>query len=73
MSCESGTGGVGWSFEFPATVGDVGTDCVLSLFPLFSGGALVGDTGVVSLLKVTKRYERIRKKYSSGYLWNRKL
>ena len=39
MSCESGTGGVGWSFEFPATVGAVGTDCVLSLFPLFFWGS----------------------------------
>ena len=44
MSCESITGGVGWSFEFSTTAGAVG---VLSLFPLFSGGALVGDTGVV--------------------------
>ena len=46
MSCESGTGGVGWSFEFPATVGAVGTVSVLS------------HTGIVYLLKVP---EGIRK------------
>ena len=57
MSCESGIGGVGWFFEFPATVGAVGTVAVLSLFPLFSRGALVGDTGIVYLIKVTKRYK----------------
>ena len=57
MSSESGTGCVGCSFEFPAAVGAVGTVDVLYLFLFFSGGALVGDTGIGYLLTVPKRYK----------------
>ena len=69
MSCESGTGGVAWSFEFPATVRAVGTVGVLSLFPLFSGGALVGDSDIVYLLKVPKRYKE-GARFTKNIFWN---